>query len=246
MATAILGSLWNVYLSWDRQWADTAIAPQGWGQSVLVQEQIRLWAQTNVLATSVLGLRVSVSDASFLGGVALMFSTFYLCMCSRRENYEIGCLLRDTAHLSRDQRVSILARVRAFMVFTPTAESGRAWQGMNTLMDERESKVPGLDATPRIMVWLPFISILLVIISEFYFMFLYRSPWRSNSENAWDVLHSWQRVHMVITTSFAALVACLLYKMCSTTLRLRKGVRDLVVSYERDAYPVVGGGGIDN
>src|SRR2546423_14685962 len=65
-AGAILLALWNAYFSWDRQWADVQRKPESWGQEQLLNEQIRAWAQTNTVDISLLGVRLSISDAAVL------------------------------------------------------------------------------------------------------------------------------------------------------------------------------------
>src|SRR5687767_14470321 len=60
----ICTALWNSYLSWDRRWAYEINTPIHWGQRELMQAQIRSWIETNTVSVSLLGIRVSVSDAA--------------------------------------------------------------------------------------------------------------------------------------------------------------------------------------
>src|SRR5688500_13659531 len=80
---ATLFGLWNMYLSWERQWAFTETAPEQWGQSQLVAQQIKLWVEAQSIGISLLGLRVSVSDINVLGSFILFILSFYYCMCAR-------------------------------------------------------------------------------------------------------------------------------------------------------------------
>ena len=42
---SILVALWNAYLSWDRQWADSEFAPKEWGQTQVTSQTIKSWTE---------------------------------------------------------------------------------------------------------------------------------------------------------------------------------------------------------
>jgi hypothetical protein len=68
----ILASEWNSYLSWDRQWPSTSAPPGHWGQQQVLAEKMRAWVDTNTVDISLVGLRLSVSDAAVLGAIVLL------------------------------------------------------------------------------------------------------------------------------------------------------------------------------
>src|SRR4051812_25618302 len=80
---AILAAEWNAYLSWDRQWTTRAAEPKHWGQSEVLVEHVKEWVESNTVSVSLIGLRVSVSDAAVLGSIILLVFSYYLCMSSR-------------------------------------------------------------------------------------------------------------------------------------------------------------------
>lgn len=90
---------YNAYLSYDYNWllkvkCDQA-APVG-GYGILQEQAFKDWASARIVLISLLGIRVSVDDVAVLGSAVLFILSFWLLLVARRENYNIGFLLRDT------------------------------------------------------------------------------------------------------------------------------------------------------
>ena len=54
---AVLFGLWNMYLSWERQWAEINDTPNGWGKTKLLEEQITSWLEGQSIGISAIGLK---------------------------------------------------------------------------------------------------------------------------------------------------------------------------------------------
>lgn len=120
-ALSFLIAEFNAYLSWNREFPlapNRALAedtsPTGLAQRRLVSD----WVDSTSMNINLLGIHVSASDATMLGGAALFFLTLWFYYSIRRENRVVGTLLRDT----RDADVSIMdlvfSGVVSYMVFT--------------------------------------------------------------------------------------------------------------------------------
>lgn len=62
----------------------------------LTEHSMREWASSRTVLISLLGIRVSVDDASVLGTAVLFVLSLWLFLVARRENHTTGFLLRDT------------------------------------------------------------------------------------------------------------------------------------------------------
>jgi hypothetical protein len=90
---------YNAYFSYDYNWLVSEKNlpideknPAG----VLRVQALKDFAAARIVQVSLLGIRVSVDDAPVLGTSMLLVLSFWLLLVSRRENYTIGFLLRDT------------------------------------------------------------------------------------------------------------------------------------------------------
>lgn len=193
---AMVFGLWNMYLSWERQWAYVQ-QPTLWAQQQVVTQQIKSWVDGQSIGISLLGLRVSVSDINVLGSFALLTLSYYYCMCARRENHEIGILLRETKELSIEIRQHIMATVKSGMVIHPTSDNDTPFQSLNDRIDNKQFGI--FRSLQSLFIYFPVAAIFIGLISDIYFCFFYTSPWRNNSEAAWNELlpaYQWQLLLM--------------------------------------------------
>ncbi len=105
---------YNAYFSYDYHWLvsekDLPI-DETKAAGVLRVQALKDFAEARIVQVSFLGIRVSVDDAPVLGTAVLLVLSFWLLLVSRRENYTIGFLLRDTDS-SRPQRSAIPTEVQ--------------------------------------------------------------------------------------------------------------------------------------
>lgn len=105
-------SSYNAYLSYDYNW----IVEQKCEGKIkfdddkrvqeltdkLTEHAMKEWATSRTVMISLLGIRVSVDDASVLGTAVLLLFSIWLFLVARRENHTTGFLLRDTDERGSD------------------------------------------------------------------------------------------------------------------------------------------------
>jgi hypothetical protein len=100
-AISMLVAEFNSYISWNRDFAFMGkLAKEGGPTRVLQDHMLESWSASTNMEISLLGIKVSSSDATILGGMALFFLTLWLFYSVRRENRLVGTLLRDTRDVS--------------------------------------------------------------------------------------------------------------------------------------------------
>jgi hypothetical protein len=90
---------YNAYFSFDYKWALDEAKKKADDQSrrqVLVEQDLRSWADSRRVSVALLGIKVSVDDAPILGTVTLSILSVWLMFSIRREHRTIGSLLFDT------------------------------------------------------------------------------------------------------------------------------------------------------
>jgi hypothetical protein len=233
-----LAALWNTYLSWDRQWAYLPEKPIPWAQAHLAEQQIRIWVENQLVGVPLLGLRLSASDAAILGAIVLMILSFYYCMCMRRENHEIGSLLLDVKEKDATSEVGWLVffRIRSSMVFNTITENDAAFFSLNN------SNPKGKAILFRrfgfwLLVYLPFISVILILLSDVYFTFFYKSPWRLNTEPLWASLSKGFKIQLVAMDLFAVVAAITIWHFCKRAMTFHKGTRQITNEFRLRLLP---------
>jgi hypothetical protein len=210
---AIIASLWNIYLSWDRQWAELPTKPATWAQEQLMAEQIRSWMQTNTVDVSLLGIRLSVSDVAVVGSIVLLMLSFYYCMCMRGVNHGVGSLLLALKEDTVEVKQVAFFSIRSSMIFTTGTENDAPYAELYRLPPSRK-RIPFSGSVLKLLSYLPAITVLLIITSDIYFGFFYMSPWRGNQVAAWNTLTPNYRIQLVAMDTFALLVLLMIVSFC--------------------------------
>lgn len=224
----ILAALWNLYLSWDRQWADLAYRPESWGREQLIMQQIKSWMESQLVGVPLLGLRLSVSDAAFLGSIVLLIFSFYYCMCMRRENHEIGSLLVDVTNNNESYEIKhlVFLRIRSFMVFSSTTDNDapfRSLSGQNLPARPIRFSRAGF----RFFIYLPALTVFLIVVSDMYYSFFYESPFVRNMGTVWESLPTPFRRQLILTDIFALILGSIIFYFCWRADGFHKGTRQI-------------------
>lgn len=132
-ALAIVITLWNAYVSWDRRFAFQPL-PDNPTTQALVLRTLQQWADSQVITVSLLGIHIGVSDLAILGTVALLVCSIWLFFCMRRYNHGSGRLLLETQDDERlERRRLVYYGLTSHLVFTTISEDHSA---IDTLAQE--------------------------------------------------------------------------------------------------------------
>jgi hypothetical protein len=181
-ALSFLIAEFNAYISWNRDFAlakafSKPDTPTGIAQRRLLDD----WVSSSSMNIPLLGIHVSASDATILGGVALFFLTLWLYYSVRRENRLVGTPLRDT----RDEDLGVMdlafSGIISYMVFTAINPDKPA---IDTL-----SNKPPRHPTPRQSFWgvqllllLPPLAIFVSLVFDIISIFVLEAPFRENHQ----------------------------------------------------------------
>ncbi len=227
---SILVALWNAYLSWDRQWADSEFAPKEWGQTQVTSQTIKSWTEGQFVGIPILGIRVATSDIAFLGSASLIIFSFCCCMRARRENHEIGSLLIDANKTEDDNsKWQTYFGIRSQLVLNPTTDNDGVFQKLDEI-PEKNKLLLSRNLIP-FLLYLPAIAIFLILLSDLYFAFLYKSPWRSNQESAWTLLKPPYKFQLIFTDFIGFISNLIVFYFCYRTNNYFKGTKKIVEEF---------------
>jgi hypothetical protein len=236
ISAAILLAEWNSYMSWDRQWAEIKSEPVPWGQKQLLDQQIRSWLETNAVNLAVVGLRVSVSDAAVIGSITLLMASFYVCMTAKRENAEIGMLLRAVIGYDDDIKARVLTRIRATAVFSLGYDQGAIVDSLSGHVST--AKMPSAKYMHMLFTYLPAIAISIIVISDLYYASLYQSPWTGSQRPSFRHLSLLYRGQLIAMDVLAVALGAWVLHLCRRAQRYQRATSSVVEQFERASEEV--------
>lgn len=225
-SAAILGALWNAYLSWDAQWSQSP-KPAEWGERVLLERQIQTWQQSNEVSVSLLGIHLSASDAAVLGSSVLLVLAFWVFINLRHLNGEVAMVIRGVDDdASTADRWRIFNRIQAGMVLEPPV----AAPPIASVKDNVKYSLPSKSsaAMSRLLLFLPAITVLFIVASDLYFAFVYDSPFRPGHDPAWKSLPDRYRVQLIAIDSYAVIADLLLIRFAFLASKYHSATIDIV------------------
>lgn len=229
---AILTTLWNSYLSWDRRLATQfVLEPPTWGQKEVVAEQIRSWIETNTVTVELLGIRASISDAAVLGSLALIVCAFYTCMALRQENEEIGSLLVDALDYGADDQLSVFRRMHAVILFSRTPDSQAPYLSLKGQASPN-AEAPLSNSVVSVLLYLPAVTILLIFLSDVYYALDYLSPFLANTSNSiWSELPVLYQRQLILMDTFAIMAFIITFRFCNLSGKYQNGTQAVLTEF---------------
>jgi hypothetical protein len=191
-ALSFLIAEFNSYISWNRDFAffetlSTLEKPTGELQRRLLAD----WASSTSMNVNLLGIHVSASDATPLGGIAITFLTLWLFYSVKRENRIVGTLLRDT----RDSTVAIMdvaySGIVSYMVFTATDPKKPHTSNLDDatmVTDDRAGPSSSETTPPRrffgfaLLLWLPPFAIAVSLLFDVLSISVIPTPFRDSHQ----------------------------------------------------------------
>ncbi|HEU4593595.1 MAG TPA: hypothetical protein VFS10_00400 [Pyrinomonadaceae bacterium] len=215
VTAAILITLWNSILSWDRgmafeQRSDNPVIAEN--QKTVTSE----WIKNLVISVGLLGIRVGTSDLAVLGSSSLIVIMVWFFFSQRRENRAIVGLLRycrdglDEEKLGKEVCSLVYEGIVQSIVFIDMGGGDRPIRG---LISEETDAQPNLfiRAILKGLVFLPPFAILMIVISDISSLLL-PSYLRDSKEELWRTLFNGKHnieVAKIFIFDVFGLIACI-------------------------------------
>jgi len=233
VSATVLIAIWNEYFTWDSilfepKPANPSTQPKGPEPAPGTAEESREqqrddeWIKNFVdnwtISISLLGIRVSGSDLSVLGSLALVFFSLYWCICARRANHEVGSLLSELKDAEQPQRRLAFAGIRSDLVFTTTKEDDRPFSDL-AHSDRREVHDRALRSGLYFLPFLPSVAAVLVLLSDLYYYLFYQV----GGVRRWDQVPYAYKYRLASTDAIGVLLLVLIVSYNWSTHRYLRG-----------------------
>ena len=264
-SASIVAVAWNAYLSWDRWLVMTnkCFAPD----PVTAEAQrgfLRMWVQGQVVSVSLLGIRIAVSDLSFIGSIALFVVMAWSFHATRKENHLIGVLLRDSKKRDMgdpDLRRLIYHGVSAYLVFVKVTEDDTPIRSLTEgRQDEATAAVNAarkllarnsrgrtlwfLRPATTALTFVPAFVIIFLITMDVLTIYPLQAAFRVGHPPLWSVVNGWRGwAKFAFMEGVAVLFSILTYALCKRCSQFNIATRNVLREYEQ-MKGLTGGGNV--
>jgi Protein of unknown function (DUF2934) len=229
---------WNGYLSWYRSAAFSLRSlSETDGINVLQAELLREWVRSRMINISLLGIKVGVDDAPQLGALTLFVTSIWFFFSTRRENYTIGYLLRDTRGDERDTRWMIFHGVISFSVFTNISNVDKPIKSIKG-PNPRDNTVDFARPAYRALYFLPSIAIAMLLIQDVLSVFVLVSPFREPQDKPLlSSLHREDIIYSIIWWTFSIVFGLLTSILCWKSMKFSMATEQVLTEYWNEIRP---------
>jgi hypothetical protein len=177
VSMAIIAECWNLYFSWLR----SIVFLKEWGYPERVADAQKLlvehWIDSGFMSISLLGVKLHVVDATFLGSISLTILALWLWYFMRRENHRIGKALILARSADDGIRKCIYYGITSMNVFSTLSEND---DPVTTLRISRNKSVlPGARMAFTFLFYLPMFVIAFMLVCDYLSIEFLGSAFRS-------------------------------------------------------------------
>lgn len=242
MTAAILISLWNAMLSWDR---GMAFEEGNKNNEVIASNQKTSrdeWLKNLTISVGLLGIRVSGTDLAVIGSSSLIVVMVWFFFSQRRENRAIVGLLRYCSEgfkrneLTKDVCNLVYEGIVQSIVFIDMRGGDRPVAGLVASDEDTQSNLFAriIRIILTVLVFLPPITILLIVISDIVSLFMssyLRDPEIKLYEILFDGNHNISVAKIALFDLFAILSGVYTWILCRKCREFSQATSETIVKY---------------
>jgi hypothetical protein len=206
--------------------------------------QMRSWIETQVVAITLLGIKISVSDFAIVGSLALILCNFYSLLSLRRENHAIGYLFQDIHDKMEEFGYHAFALVSSYMVFnlSGTHRFGRT-DGPIKFLNKKNNpvrKIPFIRPGAYVLHFLPVLPIFLTMVCDFGWTHMTYTPGHGHQffvsafrpqvgqPTPYAAFEIGEKIYFWIAETFALFAAVTAFFMTRAGIKYEDGTRCLL------------------
>lgn len=237
---AQIGATWNLYLSWIRFiiiYGDDKFQGEGMVKELQI-ELLKEWVDSTFVSIPLIGIHLTVADASIVGSFALTILTSWFFFSMRRENHLIGLLLRDVKFEKEDEkRAFVFHGILGTQMFATLTNRDVPF----TNIDEDATQfrhLPSNRFVTRVLFFLPVFAIAFTVIFDFFSVFwmpsIFRMPHVPLFELFDDVIkHKRILIEIMLRVLWGSMLAVISAVLIRRVDRFQNGTINMLKSVEK-------------
>lgn len=179
ISSAFLIGIFNTVASWDRGFA---FMDKFSGDEVTRQLQkdlLSYWISNRIIEVDLLGIKISASDFTILGGFGLMIISTWLLMSVKRENSTVGTFLIETQSNEKKLKETIYHFITSNQIFS-TVNDNKPFKNLTQNMENKSRVSKWINRVDEALFFLPSSAILFSLTVDILSVFVLHSPLRAN------------------------------------------------------------------
>lgn len=244
---AILITVWNAYASWNRfiPLSENGAFPKTEVTQAAQKELLAEWVRSQTISVGLLGIRVIIFDAAFLGSISVFVISIWFFYSLRRANRTIGFLLSDTREEGDPIKNLIYHGVVNHLIFAETNHGEKDAPKDVPIRSLDEALVTTkvtlfLRYSYQALFFLPFLAILSIVVGDMLSLLLLDAPFREGTS---PILEEMKKASVLawLKLIFMQLVALFLtyetLKLCWKSLEFERGTGKILKQYYDSLHP---------
>lgn len=208
------------------------------------REILSEWIKNQTISVGLLGIRIGVEDFAVLGSLGLMITAMMLFYSVRNENITIGNLFKH-AHKFKDwdDRYLVYQGIVSHLIFLDLGDLNKPIDDFEQPTDVR--KVPLTPFRVKVLLWLPALTILLVVAADMWRLFFAPNPFRPSGLPLWTILDGSELRLRLAYDAIALLFGIWAAVICRQIVRYATASANLIKKFRSSLLDTVGhiGGG---
>lgn len=232
-SSAFIVGLYNTFFSWDKKFA---FLENYGGEEVTKQLQKDLlthWVSNSIVDIDLLGIRISSSDFTILGGFALTIISLWFLLSIKRENSTIGSFLIDTKGYDSEEKEAFYHFIVSNQIFA-SINDDKPLKSLNQEIGYLQNSKMWINKIDELMFYLPFAAIFSSMIADVFSVFVLSSPFRPDKNSALVVNLSggdlWGVALIIAVGLFFSFMA---YRINKRSSDYAQATRSILSEYER-------------
>lgn len=187
ISSAFIISIYNSLFSWDKSFGFESL-PENATTKLLREGIMKNWINNRMLEIDLLGLKLSVSDFTVVGGVGLFIISVWMLLNVKRENSTIGTFLIETQKLKKETKEYIFHFVSSNQIFSNVFNEDKPLSNLDQKLTYKSKKETIINKIDEVLFYFPAMAIFCSIIGDLLSLIMASPIREDNTIPLWKIL----------------------------------------------------------
>lgn len=233
IASSYIIAIYNSLLSWDKGFGFMKKFSDNEVTKTLQQKIIQNWVDNRMVSIDLLGLKLSASDFTLIGGFGLLIISIWFLLNVKRENSTIGTLLIESREFDLPVRKYIYNYISSNQIFSNAFNEIEAISSINQVIKFGSHKNTFINKIDEYLFYLPGVAVILSISGDLASLF-FKSPFREqNLEPLYKTIFADPNsiLTVVVVTTIGLFFGSMSLVLNHRTRNYEKGTKSVLAEY---------------
>lgn len=177
IAASFILTIYTSLFSWDRRFCFKDEFSENEITAILQKALIQNWVNNRMVKIDLLGLKVSASDFTVLGGLGLAVLSIWFLLNVKRENSVVGTFLIESKNYIIEDQKYIYNYISSNQIFSNAFNEDKPIHSLKLELESRHIKEKFINKIDEYLFYLPCLGVFLSLLADIGSLFL-KSPFR--------------------------------------------------------------------